>query len=195
MNNIIELTREVNWYRPYFINNKYVQSIVIYKDNEILFSTNAGWFEACKEERLNDLKKVYEYCFLNDIISLKIEEPKKANKLNLLRSDNFYMSTKSYNEVRYILYLNADLLKFEFLFESKKEYDDGQTHIYKICKIIDANNNIFYISQFKESQYNKKYFKNESLAEELNKLLNTNIFYYNNAEVIENYFKEKFNIK
>ena len=195
MSNIIELTREVNWYRPYFINNKYVQSIVIYKDNEILFSTNAGWFEACKEERLNDLKKVYEYCFLNDIISLKIEEPKKANKLNLLRSDNFYMSTKSYNEVRYILYLNADLLKFEFLFESKKEYDDGQTHIYKICKIIDANNNIFYISQFKESQYNKKYFKNESLAEELNKLLNTNIFYYNNAEVIENYFKEKFNIK
>ena len=116
------LKRSCNFYRPYYVNGKKIESIVIYKDGEIILKTRSGWLEDMKE----DLSSKYN----SDLKEVTINgETKKANKENLNRKDNYL--TKGRREYSfddgYIIYIHADNIFKSYEYIQK----DGDTDLTK----------------------------------------------------------------
>lgn len=106
------LKRESSIYRPYYVNGKKIESIVIYKDGEILLKTRSGWLEDVKE----DFSSIYN----GDLKEVVIDgEVKRANKENLNRKDNYILrGRREYNfDDGYIIYIYADniLEQYEYI--------------------------------------------------------------------------------
>ena len=111
------ITREATWYRPYNVNGKTVEKIVVYKDGEIIIKTRSGWFEETDEN--------YHTKYLGDLIEISIDGPvKRANKLNLHRTDNFIFKMKDEYSIHegYTLFIYADNIFSEYI-ELPKKYD------------------------------------------------------------------------
>lgn len=105
------------WYRPYSVNNKDLESIVIYKDGEILIKTRSGWLEEVGE----DFRSMYN----GDLKSITFDgSVKRANKLNLNRKDNFLFKWKENACIHdgYTLFIYADNI-FSNYIELPKKYD------------------------------------------------------------------------
>lgn len=106
------LKRDCDFYRPYYINGKRLESIVIYKDGEIILKTRSGWLE--------DVKEDFTTTYNGDLKEVVIDgEIKRANKENLMRKDNFLMvGERKYNfDDGYVLYIHADNIfaSYEYL--------------------------------------------------------------------------------
>ena len=121
-NIITTISREASWYRPYNANGKTLESIVIYKDGEILIKTRSGWLE----ERTENLDSVYN----GDLIEISFDgSVKRANKLNLDRKDNFIFKMKDQYSIHdgYTLFIYADNIFSEYK-ETPKKYDDKKQY-------------------------------------------------------------------
>jgi len=135
---------------------------VIYSKGEILYETRSGWLEDNKSR--------------SDIESFEITIPKRANKINLNREDNFYMTGKREwkHDEGYVLYLNADLeaitlTEGEWELDWENEYEERFQYIKEIkfknsLKIFDGEETNV-IKVWTDFVTNKK-----SLAKELEKL-------------------------
>ena len=158
----ILVTRNASWHRPCNFLGKEIDKIVIYSKGEILYETRSGWLEDNKSR--------------SDIESFEITIPKRANKINLNREDNFYMTGKREwkHDEGYVLYLNADLeaitlTEGEWELDWENEYEERFQYIKEIkfknsLKIFDGEETNV-IKVWTDFVTNKK-----SLAKELEKL-------------------------
>ena len=123
------ITKNVEWYRPYFINGIELDKICIYDKSGVIFETNkTGYFE----EYLRHYNK--------DIYSICIDTPKKANKVNFDRQDNFYISKTNFVGKRvYVLYINKNNIDVELIGTEKEEMSEGYYHEYNIYKLTCKN--------------------------------------------------------
>lgn len=120
-NEITIIARGSSWYRPYNVNGKDLEKIVIYKDGEIIIKTRSGWLEETDEN--------FRPKYLGDVLQLQIDGTiKRANKLNLNRKDNFLFREKDQYSIRdgITLYIYADNI-FSNYIELPKKYDDLKT--------------------------------------------------------------------
>ena len=77
------------------------QGFRIYQEGKILYKTDRTYLELNELTQNNEIKSFYN----NRLKAFKIEEPKRAIKLNLNRSDNFYIIEK----ILIILHRNQNL--------------------------------------------------------------------------------------
>lgn len=84
-----------SWYRLYYYKDRYINSIKFYRNSKVLADIRFGWLE---ENNLGDIKEI------------RIVKPKKANKIDLTRKDNFVVTTKKDYEscLHYDLYIYVD---------------------------------------------------------------------------------------
>ena len=117
------------WYRPYFINGVELDKICIYDKSGVIFETGtSGWIE----EHLQRYNA--------DIYSICIDTPKKANKVNFDRQDNFYISKTDFVGKRvYVLYINKNNIDIEFLRTEQTEMTEGYFYKYNIYKLTCKN--------------------------------------------------------
>ena len=103
MQEITTIKRSATWYRPYVANGKVLESIVIYKDGEILIKTRSGWLE--------EVDRDYRSKYNGDLLEISFNgSVKRANKLNLNRKDNFIFKMKDQYSIHdgYTLFIYAD---------------------------------------------------------------------------------------
>ena len=104
----------------------------IYQDGKILYKTDRTYLEYEELTQNNELKKYYN----NRVKSFKIEEPKRAIKLNLNRNDNFYIMEKIDNYIKgYVLYINANNIQVDFLgdlLSFKTDHEQNFIDAYKL---------------------------------------------------------------
>ena len=121
------ITRSASWYRPYNVNGKTIEKIVVFKDGEIIIKTRSGWFEETDEN--------FRCKYLGDVLELSIDgSVKRANKLNLNRKDNFIFKMKDEYSIHdgYTLFIYADNIFSEYI-ELPKKYNDlssGKHYLY-----------------------------------------------------------------
>jgi len=89
---MITLTKSMKSFRPLILNGKQLENIIFYKDNNIIYESNRGWLEDNR----------------TDVTALTINDPVKANKINLSRTDNFYLNNKEPHKTGYDLYIYID---------------------------------------------------------------------------------------
>ena len=123
------ITRKEYWYRPYFINGVELDKIYIYDKSGVIFGTGtSGWIEE------------YLQRYNKDIDSICIDTPKKANKVNFDRQDNFYISKTDFVGKRaYVLYINKNNIDIEVLRTEQKEMTEGYFYKYNIYKLTCKN--------------------------------------------------------
>lgn len=85
----ITIKREVSGWRPLILKGKSIRNIIFYRDGIIKYETKRGWLEHDNQ----------------DVLSITIDTPVRANKLNLNRKDNFYMTKNDYGETVFNLYI------------------------------------------------------------------------------------------
>ena len=111
---------KISWFRPYIIDGKELNHIVIYNDGKEVFKTVGGWFEHLGENKIR-----------YDVKRLTIGgEIKKAIKENLFRKDNYIIRDKEDTfQKRYILYIHEEFIPVETIGEqlhfetpTKKQY-------------------------------------------------------------------------
>lgn len=142
-NTITKLTRGESYCRFYTLNGKQVDHIFIYSNNEILFKTRSGWLETPYNEQHFDTTK--------DIFSLDINTPKRANKIDLTRKDNFYISQKNcFNDTVYVLYINANNFDILSQTEHSKSIVEGETRFYNVLTLKNK------VGNFETYTYNQK---------------------------------------
>lgn len=109
-----------------------VDHVIFYSKGKVLHKGRSSFFE---DQETNQ-----------DITNIKINKPKRANKLNLNREDNFFIiGRRQYNfDKGYIFYINCDLenIKVEETEFKEKFKSDFHSTQYKY-KLITANENIF----------------------------------------------------
>lgn len=117
------------WYRPYFINGVELDKICIYDKSGVIFGTcAAGWLEEYLQQ------------YNQDINSICIDTPKKANKINFDRQDNFYISKTDFVGKRaYVLYINKNNIDVELIGTEQKEMTEGYFYEYNIYKLTCKN--------------------------------------------------------
>ena len=193
----IKIKRLSNIYRPLYVNGYQIEKYIFYSDGKILFE-----FGSCLEcEKLGD------------ILSMTITEPKKVNKVNLNRSDNFFITgRREYKfDKSFILYINVNLenIKIEDIPFKERWRDEFKITFYKFKKIIlnkpfsyyerslDENRKLKYVETQKEKGeiilFDK--IKNEKLELGLKKdkifkqfkELNINISSYEIEKLLKNY--------
>ena len=125
------ITRAEDWHRAYFINGVEVDKICIYDKTGIIFNTGtSGWLE----------EYLQQYRHNTDIFSICIDTPKKANKVNFDRQDNFYISKTDYfNKRVYVLYINKNNIDIEFLGTEQTEMTEGYFYKYNMYKLTCKN--------------------------------------------------------
>lgn len=126
------LTNFYNTNGELLIAGETIEMIYIYKNEEIL-----GYFREVKEHEIknNKITDVYDGDVRNAIIDFEI---KKANKVNLSRNDAFYTKNpeKKYAiDKAYVLYINADLVKFENLGDVLATEFDHEKNYFETYKI------------------------------------------------------------
>ena len=108
------------------------QGFRIYQEGKILYKTDRTYLELNELTQNNELKKHYN----NRIKSFKIEEPKRAIKLNLNRDDNFYIMEKISDYTKgYVLYIHSSNMQVEFLgdlLSFKTEHEQNFIDAYKL---------------------------------------------------------------
>lgn len=153
------IKRQAEWYRPYFINDIELKNIIFYNKNGIVLQVKYGFIE---EYFKRDILS-----YGGDLIALGIDTPKKANKVNFDRQDNFYITVNDYTGKKYNLYINTNNINIELSGTEKKEISEGYYHIYNIykltckngCYVIDSKNNekdSFYICNFDKVEQTDK---------------------------------------
>lgn len=121
-NEITIIKRECNFLRYYTVNGKELESIVIYKDGEIILKTRSGWLEEVSEN--------YTHTYCGDLLEIAINGPvKRANKMNLNRKDNYIFKWKENACIRQgiTLFIYADNIFTDYValpkkWDEKKEY-------------------------------------------------------------------------
>lgn len=87
----MKIKREGKCYRPLILKDRALNNIIFYRDGNILYESKQGCLEHDK----------------NDIVEIDINDPKRANEINLNRTDNYYISVNDYGKY-YILYIYVD---------------------------------------------------------------------------------------
>lgn len=184
--------------RDYILNGKHTNKIFIYKDNKIVYQFG-GWFETIRDEKSS---------YTKDVVGLDIEEPKKANKVDLTRNYNFYVSTKNiFNEIEYDLYLYAG--NFEILEEKeyKQEIRNGETYVYKRITLknlsgkflsygnfayIEKEDEILTLQVFDRIDKTKEYVEQENFTRNINEKYNGRLYSFENLQKLYNEMKQFF---
>ena len=108
------------------------QGFRIYQEGKILYKTDRTYLELNELIQNNEIKSFYN----NRLKSFKIEDPKRAIKLNLNRNDNFYIMEKVSDYTKgYILYIHANNVQVDFLGELlsfKTEHEQNFIDAYKL---------------------------------------------------------------
>lgn len=165
-NNITTISRETSWYRPYNVNGKTLENIVIYKDGEIIIKTRSGWLEECDEN--------FKTKYLGDLLEININgEIKRANKLNLNRKDNFILKTKDQYSIHdgYTLFIYVDNIFSEYK-ELPKKYDkEFYLYGYKVQILHPFKQHELYFKYYKkgepiEEQDRRRDFDNPIIRDE-----------------------------
>lgn len=143
------LKRSCSFYRPYYYNGKKIESIVIYKDGEIILKTRSGWLE----DRTENLESKFDA----DLLEITIDgEIKRANKENLLRKDNYLLKgRRDYNfDNGYILYIHVNNIfnSYEYIqkYGNTKHDNDYFLYGYKVELKHDAIINDHYLKHYKK---------------------------------------------
>lgn len=150
-NNIITtIGRSEKWYRPYMVDGKEIENIIIYKNGEIIIHIRHGWIEEVKE----NFKSKYN----GDLIEISFDGPvKRANKLNLNRKDNFIFKQKTETSIHdgRNLYIYADNI-FENYVEMPKvrELKDRDFYLYgyKVAFKYSYNQYEMYLKYYKKGE-------------------------------------------
>ena len=97
------LKRDSIIYRPYAFNDagKYVDSIVFFNKDGIIYQTRSGWLES------NSLKNEIGYISGRDVERIEIETPKLKRKIDFTVKHNFYTTHKEEygNEIKVTIYI------------------------------------------------------------------------------------------
>lgn len=168
MNEITTISRTESWYRPYTVNGKTLEKIVIYKDGEIIIKTRSGWLEESYED--------FTSKYLGDLISITFDgSVKRANKLNLNRKDNFIFKMKDQYSIHdgYTLFIHADNI-FSNYSELPKKYDKNNVHYlygYRVTFRYPFKQYEMYLKYYKrgekiEDQDKKREFRNAIVKDE-----------------------------
>jgi len=110
----------------------------IYKDGEVLFKSDRGYIEQ-KEFKGEKVDEIYGGRITG--FNLK-NEIKRANKLNLNRKDNFYITEKipyNYPPRGQVLYIHADEVEVEPLGEQKAMITTDETNYIDTYKLTFKN--------------------------------------------------------
>lgn len=157
MQEITTIKRSAAWYRPYVVNGKDLERIVIYKDGEILIKTRSGWLEEVDQD--------YKSKYNGDLLEISFGgSVKRANKLNLNRKDNFIFKMKDQYSIHdgYTLFIYADNI-FSSYKELPKKYDLNEKH--KEYYLYGYSVQLKY--PFKQNEmYLKYYSKGEKIEEQ-----------------------------
>lgn len=152
-NEITIIKRECRFLRYYTVNGKELESIVIYKDGEIILKTRSGWLEEVNENFTSS------YC--GDLLEIAINGPvKRANKMNLDRKDNYLFKWKENACIRegITLFIHADNI-FSKYAEMPKKYNEKGTHFLYGYKVE-------FLHPFKQYEMYLKYYKRGEEIEE-----------------------------
>lgn len=144
-NEITIIKRECNFLRYYTVNGKELESIVIYKDGEIILKTRSGWFEKVNEN--------FSPSYCGDLLEIAINGPvKRANKMNLDRKDNYIFKWKENACIRQgvTLFIHADNI-FTSYEELPKKWDEKKVHYLYGYKVN-------FIHPFKQYEIYLKYY-------------------------------------
>lgn len=183
-NTITTIGRTEKWYRPYFVNGKEIENIIIYKDGEIIIHIRRSWFEEVDE----DFKTKYH----GDLLEVSFDGPvKRANKLNLSRKDNFILKQETATSIHggRCLYIYADNI-FKSYEEMKKIRDfhnkDYYLYGYKVNFKYEFKQNEMYLKYYKkdekiEPEDIKKDFHNAVMKD-----VNGNILRDENGKIMKN---------
>lgn len=195
-NEVTILKRECSFLRYYTVNGKELESIVIYKDGEIILKTRSGWLEEVDENFTST------YC--GDLLEVTINgSVKRANKMNLNRKDNYIFKWKENACIRQgiTLFIHADNI-FSSYQEMPKKWDEKKTYFlygYKVNFLHPFKQYETYLKYYKkgdqiEEQDRRRDFRNPLIRDENGKfvkdenghfLKDENIFYCSRLREIE----------
>ena len=116
------ISRQSSFFRPMYADEHQLQGIRIYKDGEILYSNNSGWFESGRR----------------DVTAIELPSLRRRLKHDLISTDPYILKEKYAdwtNEKGYVLYIHADLVQFQELGESVDYTTDEATHYKRECII------------------------------------------------------------
>lgn len=105
-----------NCYRPLFYNYKQISKIFFFKNGQIILETRSGWMERDK--------------YPTDTMQITIEEPKKANKVDLSRKNNFYVSKDG--NINLYIYDNNIIENLGEYVAYDEDYQTGYKTKYKV---------------------------------------------------------------
>ena len=145
-NEITIIKRECKFLRYYTVNGEELESIVIYKDGEIILKTRSGWFEEVSETFTT------KYC--GDLLEIAINGPvKRANKMNLNHKDNYIFKWKENTCIHngITLFIHADNI-FSNYQEMPLKWDDKKAYYLYGYKVN-------FIHPFKQHEMYLKYYK------------------------------------
>ena len=172
-NEITIIKRECKFLRYYTVNGKELESIVIYKDGEIIIKTRSGWLEEV-DENFN-----HKHC--GDLLEIAINGPvKRANKINLNRKDNYLFKWKENTCIHngITLFIHADNI-FSSYKELPLKWDDKKAYYlygYTVNFLHPYKQHELYLKYYKrgeeiEDQDRRKDFHNCHVKDENGKLV------------------------
>ena len=167
-NEITIIKRECNFLRYYTVNGKELETIVVYKDGEIILHTRSGWFEEVDENFKS------RYC--GDLLEIAINGPvKRANKINLDRKDNYIFKWKEKACIHdgITLFIHADKI-FSNYEELPKKWDEKKAYYlygYKVNLLHPFKQYEMYLKYYKrgeqiEDQDRRRDFHNTIVKDE-----------------------------
>jgi len=157
----IIIKQEREWHRPYIVNEKEIEKIIIYKDGKILINVHRGCLENVNEK--------FESSYDSDIREITIDgEVKSARKENLNRKDNYLLrGRRTYSFDRgYILYIYVTNIFSEYSELPKVKYNSELLKVeYKDYFLYGYKVEMKYSSMIHD-HYLKYYEKNENIDPE-----------------------------
>lgn len=191
--------KQSTWTRPYTLNGKHLNKIFIYQDNKIVVAL--GY---CFEIPMHE-----NYTTSKDVLGVDITEPKRANKIDLTRNYNFYISKKDFlGETVYDLYINAKDIEVLEETEFEEEIREGEKFIYKRIKIKNNVGNFEYYKNlndketietsiitmqvFDRVEKTKEFEKQQEFARAIDKKYHGGLYNFDNIKKLYNELKEFF---
>lgn len=183
-NTITTIGRAKNWYRPYFVNGKEIENIVIYKDGEIIIHIRRSWFEEVYEN--------FETKYHGDLLEVSFDGPvKRANKLNLNRKDNFIYKQETATSTHggRVLYIHADNIFKNYIEMPKmREYKNKDFYLYgyKVNFKYEFKQDEMYLKYYKKGEKLEPEDRRKDLHNAVLKDENGNVLRDENGKIMKN---------
>lgn len=182
--------------------NGEIEGYRIYSEGKILYSTNRSYLE---KNSINDEGKIESFKNYR-IDSFIIETPNRSTKLNLNRSDNFYIKEKikySMNEKSKVLYIHVSNISLEsigevigmqtkdetnFINAYKLNFKYGYKYSnYREKTIIEENECIVTDDHFSRKEESDFRIRCSEIAENLKKKEGLDLNYYDIEKILNHY--------